>query len=67
MPRLRRKNNPQSKTRPQKSEKAVKPGSFDELVVESSLARVKIRVFPSRRRDKSRPNDKLLIELQCEV
>lgn len=53
-------------SRPGKSSKKKYP-SFDDLVVGNSLPRVKVRLFPSRRKSKSKPNDQIVIELQCEV
>lgn len=52
--------------RPKKTPKKDSP-SFDELVVEGSLPRVKVLVYPSRGRSKTKPDDQLVIELQCEV
>lgn len=40
---------------------------FDELVVERSLPHVKVHVFPSRKKSKTKPEDQIVIELQCEV
>jgi hypothetical protein len=52
--------------RPKKTSKKDTP-SFDDLVLEGSLPRVKVRVFPSRGRSKTKADDQLVIELQCEV
>lgn len=43
------------------------PATFDDLVVDGSLAPVEVRVSPVRTGRKLSPTDDLLIELQCEV
>lgn len=52
--------------RPRQPSKKKYP-SFDDLVIENSLLRVKVRIFPSRRKSKSKSDDQIVIELQCEV
>jgi hypothetical protein len=59
---------PQPQTPPQ----TVKPIAFDDLVVDRSLAAVKVRLRPAaseliERKTPSGPDDELLTELQCEV
>lgn len=53
-------------TRPRKTSKKD-PKTLDDLVVDGSLPRVKVRVFPSRKRSKNKSDDQLVVELQCEV
>jgi len=52
--------------RSKKTSKKESP-TLDDLVVEGSLPRVKVRVYPSRRRGKNKPDNQLVVELQCEV
>ena len=66
MTEIKKKKPGKTATHPSQSSKKKYP-SFDDLVVEHSLPRVKVRIFPSRRKSKSKPNDQIVIELQCEV
>lgn len=66
MTKIKPSRTSRSATRPKPGLKKKLP-RFDELVVERSLPRVKVRVFPSRKKSKTKPDDQLVIELQCEV
>jgi hypothetical protein len=41
--------------------------TLDDLVVDRSLPPVRVKVFPSRKKSKTKPIDQTVIELQCEV
>ncbi len=41
--------------------------TLEDLVVDGSLPRVKVKVSPLRSKSRSKPNERLVIELQCEV
>jgi hypothetical protein len=66
MTRSKGRRTSQPANRPGPASKKKSPG-FDELIVDRSLPRVKVRVFPSRKKSKAKPDDQLVIELQCEV
>jgi hypothetical protein len=66
MARIKKRNPSKPVTRPKKSSKKD-ISSFDNLVVEGSLPRVKVKLFPSRRKSKAKSDEQLVIELQCEV
>ena len=59
-----RTNKPAGRPKPSLKKKFPR---FEELIVEGSLPRVKVRVFPSRKKSKTKPADQIVIELQCEV
>lgn len=61
------------KRKPNKLNRHPKPSSkknsltLDELVVDGSLPLIKVRVYPSRNKSRSKSNNRIVIELQCEV
>jgi hypothetical protein len=63
---VKRKKPGKPAVRPKRNSKKNFP-SFDDLVVERSLPHVKVRLYPSLGRSKTKPDDQLVIELQCEV
>jgi hypothetical protein len=55
---------PRSRTKPVSKERFP---SLDDLVLDRSIPRVHVKVFPSRKKSGNKPSDQMVIELQCEV
>lgn len=62
-----KKNKPGKPSRRTKQGSKEKFPTLDDLVVDHSLPRVHVRVYPSRKKSRTKPNDQMVIELQCEV
>ena len=62
-----KKNKPGKPNRRTKQSPKGKFPTLDDLVVDRSLPRVHVRVFPSRKKRGNKPSDQMVIELQCEV
>lgn len=60
----RRQGKPTASSRKSQKERSL---TFDDLVVEGAVPRVKVIIFPSRKKSTNKPTDRLVVELQCEV
>lgn len=62
-----KKNKPSKPGRSRKQNSKAKFPTLDDLVLDHSLPRIRVKVYPSRKKSVSKPNDQIMIELQCEV
>lgn len=62
-----KKNKPGKPSRRKKRVSKERFPSLDDLVLDRSLPRVHVRLYPSRKKSGTKPSDQMVIELQCEV
>lgn len=62
-----KKNKPRIPNRRTKQPAQDRFPTLDHFVLDGSLPRVHVKVFPSRKKSRNKPNDQIVLELQCEV